>query len=117
VRRQEGEDGYLTTLTTVGGTIYAALALAALAINQWHPDDERRHLQHNRLPRLIHAANDASYVLHRDRRSRCLGDDHRGLALGDAAGAVPTWPAGSASSPGSSRWPRSRSSAGRDRAL
>src|SRR5919109_737519 len=33
VRRLEGEDGFLTALTTIGGAVYAALAFAALAVN------------------------------------------------------------------------------------
>jgi hypothetical protein len=64
VRRQEGEDGFLTTLTTIGGAVYATLALAALAINQGirtMSDDTYRHTVY---PGLIHAANDASYILH-----------------------------------------------------
>jgi len=33
VRRWEGENGYLTVLTTIGGTVYATLAFAAIALN------------------------------------------------------------------------------------
>jgi hypothetical protein len=64
IRRQEGEDGFLTALTTIGGAVYATLALAALAINQGittMSDDTYRHTVY---PGLIHAANDASYILH-----------------------------------------------------
>ena len=32
IRRLEGEDGFLTGLTTMGGVVYAALSLAALAV-------------------------------------------------------------------------------------
>jgi hypothetical protein len=64
VRRHEGEDGFLTALTTIGGAVYATLALAALALNngiRTMSDDTYRHQV---FPPLIHAANDASYVMH-----------------------------------------------------
>jgi hypothetical protein len=64
VRRLEGDDGFLTALTTIGGALYATLALAALAINngiRTMSDDTYRHQV---FPGLIHAANDAGYVLH-----------------------------------------------------
>ena len=64
VRRHEGDDGFLTALTTIGGVVYASLAFAALAVNQGirtMSDDTHRDQV---FPGLIHAANDASYVLH-----------------------------------------------------
>lgn len=65
IRRLEGEeDGFLTALTTIGGAIYATLAFAALAVNngiRTMSDDTYRHQV---FPGLIHAANDAGYVLH-----------------------------------------------------
>jgi hypothetical protein len=64
VRRHEGEDGFLTALTTIGGVVYATLALAALALNngiRTMSDDTYRDQV---FPGLIHAANDAGYVLH-----------------------------------------------------
>ena len=64
VRRHEGEDGFLTALTTIGGSVYATLAFAALAVNmgiRTMSDDTYRDQV---FPGLIHAANDASYVLH-----------------------------------------------------
>jgi hypothetical protein len=64
VRRQEGEDGYLASLTMIGGVVYATLALAALAINQGIRTMSDDTFQHTVYPGLIHAANDASYVLH-----------------------------------------------------
>lgn len=64
VRRNEGGDGYLTTLTTIGGTVYGTLALAALALNagiRTMSDDTYHHTVY---PGLLHAADDASYTLH-----------------------------------------------------
>ena len=57
-------EGFLPTLATVGGTVYAALALAADAVNdgiRTMSDDTYRHQV---FPELIHAANDLAYVLH-----------------------------------------------------
>jgi hypothetical protein len=64
VRRHEGEDGFLTALTTIGGAVYATLALAALAVNQGIRTMSDDTYHHQVFPGLIHAANDASYILH-----------------------------------------------------
>jgi hypothetical protein len=64
VRRQEGEDGFLSALTTIGGAVYATLAFAAIAVNmgiRTMSDDTYRHTVY---PGLIHAADDAGYILH-----------------------------------------------------
>ena len=64
VRRWEGENGYLTVLTTIGGTVYAALAFVAVALNvaiRTMSDDTYHHTVY---PGLIHAADDASYMIH-----------------------------------------------------
>jgi hypothetical protein len=64
VRRWEGEDGYLTALATIGGAVYATLALAALAINMGIRTMSDDTYHHTVYPELIHAADDASYILH-----------------------------------------------------
>lgn len=64
VRRWEGEDGYLTTLSTIGGAVYATLALSALAINMGIRTMSDDTYHHTVYPGLIHAADDASYILH-----------------------------------------------------
>ena len=64
VRRWEGEDGYLTAMTTIGGVVYATLALAALAINMGIRTMSDDTYQHTVYPELLHAADDASYLLH-----------------------------------------------------
>jgi hypothetical protein len=64
IRRLEGEDGFLTGLTTMGGVIYASLSLAAIAIEagiKTMSDDTYHHVVY---PGLIHAADDAGWVLH-----------------------------------------------------
>lgn len=63
VRAIDG-DGFYAAVTTIGGVVYAALALAAIALNngiRTMSDDTYRHQV---FPELIHAANDAGYVLH-----------------------------------------------------
>ena len=57
-------DGLLTFVTTVGGAVYAALTLTAFAIDdaiKTMSDDTYRHQV---FPELIHAADDAAYLLH-----------------------------------------------------
>jgi hypothetical protein len=64
VRRVEGDDGFLTGLVTIGGGVYATLALAALSINvavRTMSDDT---YHHQVFPGLIHAADDAAWILH-----------------------------------------------------
>jgi hypothetical protein len=57
-------DGFLPTLATVGGAVYAALALAAVAVNSAIKTMSDDTYHHQVFPELIHAANDAGYVLH-----------------------------------------------------
>src|SRR5256885_12977607 len=64
VRRWEGEDGFLTALKTIGGAIYATLAFAAIALNVGVRTMSDDTYHHTVFPGLIHAADDASYVLH-----------------------------------------------------
>ncbi len=63
MRRIEAE-GLLINLATIGGTVYAALALAGIGLEtgiQTMSDDTYRDQV---FPELIHAARDAGYVLH-----------------------------------------------------
>jgi hypothetical protein len=64
VRRNEGGDVFLTGLTTIGGVVYATLALAAIAINMGIRTMSDDTYHHTVYPGLIHAADDASYILH-----------------------------------------------------
>ena len=57
-------EGLLTTLATIGGGIYAALALAGVAVNMAIKTMSDDTYHHHVYPDLIHAANDAGYVLH-----------------------------------------------------
>ncbi len=64
VSRLEADDGFLSGLVTIGGAIYATLTLAALAVDtgiRTMSDDTYHHTVY---PGLIHAADDASWVLH-----------------------------------------------------
>jgi hypothetical protein len=67
LRRSVGatdREGLLTAVTTIGGTIYAALAFAALALDAGIRTMSDDTYQHRVYPELIHAADDASYVIH-----------------------------------------------------
>jgi hypothetical protein len=91
VRRLEGEDGLLTALTTIGGAIYATLAFAALAINmaiRTMSDDTFHHMVY---PGLIHAADDASYILHATGGAGASAMIIAASIAGMRAGAVRTW--------------------------
>src|SRR6266566_655729 len=60
VRRHEGEDGFLTALTTIGGVVYATLAFAALGLNAGIRTMSDDTYHHQVFPGLIHAVNDGS---------------------------------------------------------
>jgi hypothetical protein len=57
-------NGFLTTLATVGGAVYAALAFAGISVNMAIKTMSDDTYHHEVYPPLIHAANDAGYVLH-----------------------------------------------------
>ena len=62
--RRIDPDGLLTNVATVGGTVYAALTLAAISLEtaiKTMSDDTFRHQVY---PGLVHAADDAGYVMH-----------------------------------------------------
>jgi hypothetical protein len=67
LRRLDG-DGFLTGLATIGGAVYASLALAGvsvfMAITTMSDDTYKQNGVHTVYPGLIHAAGDVGYVLH-----------------------------------------------------
>ena len=63
VRRLVG-DGLLATVTLIGGTAYAALTLVSASVGTAIFTMSDDTYQHQVYPELIHAANDALYVLH-----------------------------------------------------
>jgi hypothetical protein len=64
IRRVEGDDGFLTGVTTMGGLVYAGLTLVALAVNTGIRTMSDDTYHHQVFPGLIHAADDAGWVLH-----------------------------------------------------
>jgi hypothetical protein len=64
VVRRIDADGFMTTLVTVGGSVYATLTLAGISV--WTAiatmSDDTYH--HQIYPGIIHAGSDAGYVLH-----------------------------------------------------
>src|SRR5207248_6527155 len=57
-------EGFLPALATVGGAVYAGLALVAAGVNMGIKTMSDDTFHHQVYPPLIHAANDATYVLH-----------------------------------------------------
>ncbi len=91
VRRLEVDDGFLTGLTAIGGTVYATLTLAALAVETGLRTMSDDTYHHQVYPELIHAADDVSWVLH---ASGGVGVGTMLIAASVAglrAGAVPKW--------------------------
>jgi hypothetical protein len=91
IRRLEGDDGFLTGMTTIGGAVYAALTLAGLGVNAGIRTMSDDTYHHQVFPGLIHAADDAGWVLH---ASGGVGAAAMVVAASLAAmraGAVPRW--------------------------
>jgi hypothetical protein len=63
VLRLEG-DGILATLTATGGAIYAALGLTAFSLETGVRTMSDDTYQHKVFPEVIHAADDASWMIH-----------------------------------------------------
>jgi hypothetical protein len=57
-------EGILTGVVSLGGAIYAALALASVALNQGIRTMSDDTYQHRVYPELIHAAGDVTWVMH-----------------------------------------------------
>jgi hypothetical protein len=57
-------DGLLATIVMVGGTVYAACALVAVSLNDAVRTMSDDTYQHRVFPELIHAADDAGWVIH-----------------------------------------------------
>lgn len=57
-------EGILTGMVAIGGSVYAALALASVALNTGIRTMSDDTYQHRVFPELIHAAGDVSWVMH-----------------------------------------------------
>jgi len=57
-------EGILTAVVTIGGSVYAAVALASVAVNAGIRTMSDDTYQHRVFPELIHAADDVGYVMH-----------------------------------------------------
>jgi hypothetical protein len=91
IRRLEGDDGILTGLTSMGGVAYAALSLAAIAVDtgiRTMSDDTYHHTVY---PGPIHAADDAGYILHATGGAGASAMIIAASIAGMRAGAVRTW--------------------------
>jgi hypothetical protein len=93
VRRLEGDDGLLTSLTTIGGVVYAALSLAALAVNTGIRTMSDDTYHHQVYPGVIHAADDASWLLHASGGAGAAAMIIAASVAGLRVRAVPAWAA------------------------
>lgn len=57
-------ESVLTAVVGIGGTVYAALAFGAVAVNQGIRTMSDDTFQHRVFPELIHAADDVGWVMH-----------------------------------------------------
>jgi hypothetical protein len=83
--------GVLSLVVAVGGAVYAALTLAGIALNVGIRTMSDDTYHHQVFPELIHAAGDASYVIH---ASGGIGVGAMMIAASVAAlraGALPGW--------------------------
>jgi hypothetical protein len=91
VSRLEGDEGFLTGLTAIGGTVYGTLALAGLALEvgiRTMSDDTYHHQVY---PGLIHAADDAGWVIHASGGAGLGAMIIAASLAGLRAGAIPRW--------------------------
>jgi hypothetical protein len=63
VRESEQEGTFLSTVVLVGGTVYVALAMAGIAVTDGIKTMSDDTYQHQVYSGVIHAANDAAYLL------------------------------------------------------
>ena len=91
IRRLEGEDGFLTAVTTIGGAIYATLAFGALALNAGIRTMSDDTFHHTVYPGLIHAADDASYMMHATGGAGASAMILAATIAGMRARAIPGW--------------------------
>jgi hypothetical protein len=91
VRRWEGDDGYLTALTTIGGAVYATLAFAAIALNAGIRTMSDDTFHHTVYPGLIHAADDASYMMHATGGAGASAMIIAATLAAWRAGVIPSW--------------------------
>jgi hypothetical protein len=57
-------DGVLTTIVTIGGTVYVATGLVAVSLNMAIRTMSDDTFQHRVFPELTHAADDAGWIIH-----------------------------------------------------
>jgi hypothetical protein len=91
IRRLEGGDGFLTAVTTIGGAIYATLAFGALALNAGVRTMSDDTFHHTVYPGLIHAADDASYMIHATGGAGASAMIFAATIAGMRARAIPGW--------------------------
>jgi hypothetical protein len=91
VRRLEADDGFLTGLTTIGGAAYGTLTLAALGLEAGISTMSDDTYHHTVYPGLIHAADDAAWMMHAGGGAGAAAMIIAASLAGLRAGAVSRW--------------------------
>ena len=89
--RRIDADGFLTSLATVGGAVYASLALVGIGLQTAVKTMSDDTFQHQVYPGLIHAADDAGYVLHATGGAGAAALMIAATLAAWRAGRVPAW--------------------------
>ena len=89
--RRIDADGFLTNLATLGGAVYAALTLAGVSLGAAIKTMSDDTYQDRVFPELIHAADDASYVMHASGGVGAAAMMIGASLLAMRAGVVPRW--------------------------
>jgi hypothetical protein len=89
--RRIDDDGFLTSLATIGGAIYATTTLVGFSLNMAIKTMSDDTFHHQVYPSIIHAGDDASYIIH---ASGGIGAGTLMIAASLAAlraGRIPAW--------------------------
>src|SRR5213076_647679 len=84
-------EGILTAVVTIGGSVYAAVALASVAVNAGIRTMSDDTFQHRVFPELIHAADDAGWVIHAGGAAGLAAMIIAASAAFMSRGSWPTW--------------------------
>jgi hypothetical protein len=89
--RRIDADGTLTTVAAIGGTVYASLTLVGVALNAGIKTMSDDTFHHQVFPELIHAADDAGYVIHASGGVGAAALMIAASLLVSRAGLIPRW--------------------------
>jgi uncharacterized protein DUF4386 len=91
VMRRQDPTGFLTNVATIGGTVYAGTSLVGFSLNNAIKTMSDDTFHHQVYPALIHAADDAGYVIHASGGIGAGSLMIAGSLAARRAGAIPGW--------------------------